>query len=422
MPAVLPKPVVECRESRRETVMKILHVGPIGFVPDEDGLAKIGLTHSASGLPQSIRGFACAQAALGLDVGLMSSSPVPEGRLIEDLPGVHLLRGPNKRHYNPWWISEDWLVRIRQEFGVPDIVHFHSTYVPFQIALARHCRKLGWPYIITPHGGMTRLAQNVRRTKKAISNYLYYHSYERHAAAIHTFSPEEAEQAQALFKVDKIITVPNGIEDYLLEVPDQFTATDLGNFKSEGDLVLGFVGRIDIYHKGLDLLLEALAILRSMPDGPSYKLFVIGPFHKKKDKLCFCSDVESLGLTSVVKLLGPKYGEEKLSYLLACNVFVHTSRFEGMPMAVLEAMALGCPCLVTPGTNVANIVRQGGGWECEPDARSIADVLKIIYKNRNSLQVLGQQSRSLMRERFTWHKVAQQLKEEYAKIVEQSKS
>ena len=87
-----------------------------------------------------------------------------------------------------------------------------------------------------------------------------------------------------------------------------------------------------------------------------------------------------------------KDGEEVLRCLLACDVFVHTSRSEGMPMAVLEAMAMGRPCLVTPGTNMADVVCEGGGWQCQPDPDSIAESLKDIYQQRDSLQARGKQS------------------------------
>jgi glycosyltransferase involved in cell wall biosynthesis len=390
--------------------MKILHVGPIRPVP------------GAAGPSQSIPSLAVAQADIGLNVGLLPSLPLePEMKVVE-LPSVCLVEGPRKRHYNPWYISRDWIVRIREEFGTPDIVNFHSVYDPFQTALARRCRQLSWPYIITPRGGMTYLAQEVKHLKKTIGNVTFFRRFVKHAAAIHALLPKEAEQIQALFKVKKIIIVPNGVEDYLLQVSKKLSAADLGDFGRECDLMLGFVGRIYVYYKGFDLLLKAMAILRSQPDRIRCKLFVIGPFHSRQDGRSFCLTVESLGLKDDVKLLGPKYGEEKLRYFLACDVFVHTSRSEGMPMSVLEAMALGCPCLVTPGTNMADVVREGGGWECEPNPDSIAETIKLIYEKRDSLKVLGQQSRELIKSQFTWHKVAQQLSEEYAKVISQDKS
>ncbi len=390
--------------------MKILHVGPVKP------------THAAGGPSHSIRGLAKAQAELGLNVGLLSSLPLPPNVSMEGTPGVYPLKNPRERHYNPWFISRDWLKRIQTEFGTPDLVNFQGFYTPFQCALARRCRQVGWPYIITPRGELTYLAQNVRRTKKRIANFLVFRSYVRHAAAVHALCPREAEQIRNLFAVQKIITAPNGIEDYLLEIPEKLPAADLGNFSHDADLMFGFIGRIYMYHKGLDLLLKAMAILKLLSNRLRCKLFVIGPFYTKRDERSFHLAVETLGLQNDVKLLGPKYGDEKLRYFLACDVFVHTSRFEGMPMAVLEAMALGRPCLVTPGTNIADVVRQGGGWVCDPNPESIAEAIKSIYGKRDSLEALGQQSRKLIQSRFTWRKVVQRLSEEYAKIIKQDKS
>lgn len=143
----------------------------------------------------------------------------------------------------------------------------------------------------------------------------------------------------------------------------------------------------------------------------------IGGQRQKKDEGLFCSAVESLGLKDDVKLLSPKYGEDKWRHFLTCDVFVHTSRTEGIPTAVMEAMALGRPCLVTPQTNMARIVCEGGGWKCQGDPTSIAEAIKSIYEKRDSLKVLGQWSRELMRRRFMRNRIANQLKQEYLKVM-----
>jgi len=386
--------------------MKILHV------------AAVKPSCNAGGPNHSVRGLARAHADIGMDVGLLSSSPLPQGKLAEELGGVCLLGGLRRRHYNPWFLSKEWITRIQTEFGTPDLVNFHSTYIHFHIALARRCRQLGWPYIVTPRGGMGYLAQGVKRPKKAFGNLIYFRSYVKHAAAVHALCEREAKEIQALFNVKKIITVPNGVDDYLLEVWQKLSPANLGGFGQDANLILGFVGRIDVYHKGLDLVLKALAILKSRPNRNRCKLFVIGPFYTKRDEQSFRSAVESLGLKDDVKLFGPKYGEEKLRYFLACDVFVHTSRFEGMPMAVLEAMALGRPCLVTPGTNIADIVREAGGWECEPNPESIAGTIESIYEKKDSLQPLGQQARGLIQARFTWPLVARRLSDAYTRLCD----
>jgi len=387
--------------------MKILHVGPIER------------SRAAGGPNQSIRGLAAALAEIGLDVGLLPSVPLPPDTLNETIPGVHLFEGPGRRHLNPWFISRDWVSRIQREFGTPDIVNFHSTYIPFQTALAHRCRQLGWPYIITPRGGMTYLAQSNKQPKKILGNLTFFRSYVKHATAVHALSAGEARQIQGQFKVKKLFIVPNAVPDELFEAPKRLPPADLGEFKDNCNLMLGFVGRIDVYIKGLDLLLEALSRVNSQQKDAACKLIVIGPFATRRDEKCVSLTIKRLGLERIVKLVGPKYEQDKWRHFLAFDVCAQTSRTEGMPMAVLEAMALGRPCLVTPGTNIGDVVREGGGWVCEPESKSIAETIKSIYDNRDALKALGQQSRQIVQTRFTRHKIARQLNEEYAKIIGQ---
>ncbi len=130
----------------KKVSMKILHIGPVK--PDR----------VATGPSHSIRGLVTAQAEIGLEVGLLSSVPLQKGQLPRELPGVRVICNQFKCHRNPWVAPENCLRKIVDEFGKPDLINFHSTYIPLQTALARKFRKQGWPYIITPRGGMTYLA------------------------------------------------------------------------------------------------------------------------------------------------------------------------------------------------------------------------------------------------------------------------
>jgi glycosyltransferase involved in cell wall biosynthesis len=387
--------------------MKILHVGPLKGA------------RSATGVTQSIRGLAPAQAAIGLKVGLLPSLPL-QGQTMEELPGVCLLAGPRQRQVNAWLISQDWITRIREEFGRPDLVNFHSTYIPFQVALARQCRRVGWPYIVTAHGGMTAVAQSIKNIKKSIANILFFRSFIKHAVAVHAVCDLEAAQIRSLFLVKQVFVVPNGVHECLFDIGEHLSAANLGDFANGADLMLGYIGRIDVYIKGLDLLLDALAKLKLQPDAPNCKLFIVGPFHTNWDQNYILSVIRSRGLEKVVRVLGPKFGQEKWSYFLACDVYVQASRSEaGIPQSLLEAMALGRPYLATPATNVAGAVRQCGGWVCAADSDSIADTIQIIYKSRKLFPDIGQRCRDFVRSRFTWPKIAHQLSEEYAKIIKQ---
>lgn len=385
--------------------MKILHVGPV-----EAGF-------STSGVDRSIRGSITAQAAIGLEVGLLSSSPTAPGTSIEGLPGVCLIGGYHKRHYNPWFVSRKWIEQIRKDFGIPDLVIFHNTYIPFHIALARRCIEAGWPYIIVPHGGLNILAQSIKKVKKAIGNILFFRSFIENSRALHAKSESSAIQIKTQYAVRHVFVIPNAVDDQLLSISRHLAPVDMGSFADDTDLMLGFVGRIDVYHKGIDLLLKAMAILKSRPGGPKCKLFMVGPFYTNKDRGYVLSTIKSLGLEDAVKLLGPKFGQEKWSHFLACDVFVHPSRFEaGIPIALLEAMALGCPCLATSGANMGEAIGKGGGWIVETDPESIADTIIYIYKSKELLPEIGQRLQDFIRSKYTWGKVAEQEREEYAKL------
>jgi len=387
--------------------MKVLHVGPV-----EAGF-------STSGVNQSIRGSITAQAEIGIEVGLLSSSPTSSRISNEELPGVCLVKGYNKRHCNPWFTSHKWIEQIRKEFGVPALVIFHSTYIPFHSALAIKCRKVGWPYIVVPHGGLNILAQTKKRTKKIIGNFLFLRYLVEHAVAIHAKSESSAREIKSRYAVKHIFTVPNAVDDNLLNICKQLAPADIGSFANGADLLLGYVGRINVYHKGIDLLIEAMSILNSRTDVPRVKLFLVGPFFSNCDRKYVLSAIESLKLGDVIKLLGPKFGLEKWSYFLACDLFVHPSRFEaGIPIALLEAMALRRPCLVTPGANMADAIGEGGGWMVDANSDSIAKAILEIYKLRDSLPIVGQQLQDLVHSKYTWGKVAEQEMKEYTKIIQ----
>ena len=73
--------------------------------------------------------------------------------------------------------------------------------------------------------------------------------------------------------------------------------------------------------------------------------------------------IKKLDLETNVTLHDPVYGDAKCKVLSDADLFCLTSRFEGHPIAVLEALSYGLPCLLTPGTNMAREVSVGkAGW------------------------------------------------------------
>lgn len=381
--------------------MKILHVGPV-------------YSNCASGPSRSILGLAEGQVSIGCGVALLPSQPTKLEK--ENIPkGIILLPSPKRRHLNPWKLPKDWLHIIIDNFGKPDIIDIHDTFIPFQVALAKLFRKEDWPYIFTPRGSLSPLALNVKSFKKKLGSLFFHNRFIENSKAIHALCENEANDIRRLYPQHKIFILPNGIEESLLYLSNQLAPMELKDFYKDEDLVIGFTGRINVYHKGVDLLLLSLNSLQDRELGKNIKLLIVGPFYTSHDKYQVKALINSLKFPDRVMIYGPAYGQEKWRLLKACDVFIHTSRFEGMPMAVIEAMAFGKPCIVTPGSNMQDIISDcNGGWLCEESVDSIANT--IIQIEREEILRRGINARNYAKEHLVWPMIARQYIEEITRI------
>jgi glycosyltransferase involved in cell wall biosynthesis len=296
-------------------------------------------------------------------------------------------------------------------FDRPDLVVFHSTYIPIHVLISKALCRRNIPYIITPRGGMTRTAQTIKKIKKKIANFFVFKKMVRKAVAIHCLT--NGETNETTFWNQFIFVVGNGTE-----IPDNYDVA----FPGSGDkLKFVFIGRIDPYIKGLDLLVEACSIIKEELICKKVQILFYGPdYEGGMDVLT--NYIKSFGVEKVLKSCGPIAGADKKKVLKDADLFLHTSRSEGHPMGILEALAYGIPCLLTPGTNMASeVAASGAGWQVEPNPDSIADGLRRILNSRTELAAKGRAARQLAEETFSWHTVAEQTINEYKKILASDK-
>lgn len=116
--------------------------------------------------------------------------------------------------------------------------------------------------------------------------------------------------------------------------------------------------------------------------------------------------VEERGLTKVISFGGEVFGEDKEKILLKSDLFVMTSRFEGLPMGLLEALAYGVPALVTPGTNMAEEVRRANAeWTTDTEANAISQSLLQVMSEWSEAAKRGANAR-LLADNYNWDKLA----------------
>jgi glycosyltransferase involved in cell wall biosynthesis len=130
--------------------------------------------------------------------------------------------------------------------------------------------------------------------------------------------------------------------------------------------------------------------------------------------------VRKLGLERVVKFRGVITGEEKIKELKSAQLFVLPSLSEGQPITLLEAWAAGLPVVVTAVGDNPRMVRDGvNGWLAEPgNAEGLAGVLKeAMGMPREKLAKMGNRGHGLVKEKYTWERVAGETVKVYQKAL-----
>lgn len=139
---------------------------------------------------------------------------------------------------------------------------------------------------------------------------------------------------------------------------------------SQGFPTLITVGRLS-RQKGYDLLLPAFA--RLIQQVPRARLWILG---EGPEAGALARQAETLGIDDSIELLG--FQSNPYPYLSSADIFVSSSRYEGLPNAVLEAFACGTPAVATSGPGAGDdlVVPGLSGWLARPEsAHALADTL-----------------------------------------------
>lgn len=270
------------------------------------------------------------------------------------------------------------------------VFHLHGGWVPAFSTLARWLASHGIRYVITPHGAYNRVAMERSRFTKLIYFWLFEKPLLKSAYAVHSLGESEVKGVKLLVPGVKSFLIPYGFD------------RDTTQYRSFPDLpfTIGFVGRLDLYTKGLDLLLEAFARFAAVHQ--EARLWIIGDGDGKS---YLEQEIERRKLYQA-ELLGKKYGAEKNALISRMHLFAHPSRNEGLPTAVLEAASLGVPVVVTPATNVATAVAEYGAGEIAADgsAAELYDAFEKVYQSiaAGTYAEYGKAADLMLTTEFSW--------------------
>jgi glycosyltransferase involved in cell wall biosynthesis len=371
-------------------------------------------SESANGVQQVVYCLAQAQAALGEAVAVFSRE---DGTHLLGIAAEALSRPPRTTPAGGGSLRHRLLSRYPDQglaqnvvAWMPDIVHFHSVHIPRNVWLASHLVQSAIPYCVTVHGALFPAALQRGRMKKALFSHLVERRYLNDAQFIHAVSRTEAEVIRRHGMEPPVVVVPNGLPPDAGVQPSRPDALYEGRPWLRDRQVFMFIGRLDPWQKGLDLLIEGFASA-GLRDAA---LVLVGPdCGNSRSTLAALAD--RLGVASVLAFTGPAFGEARANLFAAADVFVHPSRWEGLSLSVLAAAAAGKPCLITREADpLSALERADAALIVDASVSSIAAGLRHAATiGREALEEMGTRARRVARDHFTWPAIAGRLVEAY---------
>ena len=296
---------------------------------------------------------------------------------------------------NPFTISKE-LKKAMIAKKDKAIFHIHGGWIPVFYSLAKLLDKHQINFVITPHGAYNTIAMERSFWLKKIYFSLFEKKILERTSKIHCIGKSEVEGLCKIYTTSKICLLPYGYEAYSVQKNKEY--------EKGQEFVIGFVGRVDVYTKGLDLLLEAFNIFSKIHWNS--KLWIIGDGNDKKK---FEVSIKTKKLEGKVVLFGGVFGIEKELLIKQMAVFAHPSRNEGLPSSVLEASGMGIPCLVSKATNVAEQIQNYNSGLVLPnnDIISIHSALESLYNLwlKDELKVVSKNACNMVANEFNWTKI-----------------
>ena len=246
-------------------------------------------------------------------------------------------------------------VALRRLMSGADLVHAHSSKAGALTRLAAWTMTNRPPIIFSPHAWSWLVGGSMSRLYLRIERFLASHTN-----VFVAVGEGEAAVGRAVLPGSEIIVVPNGV-DTDFWTPDGPIAQ-----APPGHLIV-CVGRLS-RQKGQDIAIEALSKLRRRD--VTLRLLGEGPAREELIELA-----ATLGVSDRVEFWGPVPDPDR--HLRAADVVVVPSRWDGMSLALLEAMAVGTAIVATdvPGTE---ILRGAGVVIPVDDVESLAAALSEL--------------------------------------------
>lgn len=306
------------------------------------------------------------------------------------------------------------LIRVLKEIR-PEIVHTHSSKAGL---LGRIAAKLcGVPVILfTAHGF-------VFHEFMSKAKYQFYLHLEKLAGLItdQIIAVSEMDKAKAInnnvISSQKIQTIHNGIDVELFEPePDFDTETLRGQLNVDKyDMLIGLVGRL-VEEKGIPYFIEAARIVCQTYPKTKFVLVGDGLLRSSLEEL-----VDLKYLSNNFIFTGVR--EDVKVILSAIDIVVFSSIKEGLPLALLEALAMEKPVVSTMAGGIPEVITSGKNGLLAPigDSDILAEAIMTLIEDCNLRESVGKAGRITVCNRFSLTQMVQATEKLYLNLLHKKK-
>jgi glycosyltransferase involved in cell wall biosynthesis len=300
------------------------------------------------GIETHIHEVGTRMTALGHTVTVLTTDPTGKLAAQEDVDGLRIVRVPARPKNRDYYFSLGIFGRLLQDSW--DVIHFqgYNTFVaPIGLLAAVRGRT---PFVLTFHSGghSSSLRRAVRPLQHAMLRPLV-----RRASQLIAVSEFEAAFFSARMRIDRdrFVVVPNGA---WLPQPSMNGEASSAAHEHGGPLIVS-IGRLERY-KGHHRVIEAFPELLRLVPNARLRIVGSGPYEQALRHL-----VERMALTDRVKIEAiPSTERVRLADLLSsAALVVLLSEYEAHPVAIMEALSLRRPILVSDATGLRELAQKG---------------------------------------------------------------
>ncbi len=295
----------------------------------------------------------------------------------------------------------DWVARVVSNLCRVPVNVSRAVVMPKYYQLTRRQGLLGW------------LGWMFSRTGDWLTSFLVdYYLPNSQTIAIYMHDVEKIPN-------HKLITVLNGVDtDYFVSSADLIEKGRLLLNLQATDRLVSNIGLFKEAKGQLDLVLSALQLLIEFPE---MKIAFVGKPQSQDDEQylqALKNRIHNAGLDHRFVFTGELTDVRPV--LAASDLYVHPSHLEGSSNALLEAMAMGCACVVSDADGCREPVADGGGGVVVPckDIAALTQAIRILWLNQEQRLQMGSLARKRAVAHYSVHRMCAEVEDVYRKGLE----